>query len=214
MAGCGGGPPAPGPVGPGDAPPAPAPLVTPATAEFLLKQPDFTADMVGRFGGQVFTAKMARKGRSFRIETTNPTLVLVVRPQQPTVVLSPEKREYFELPAELPTGPVSSIVAAINTTEGLTVEQVGKDKVEGHDVTRYRLRKPSGDAIVYSADDMQGLVLRIQGLSGKDPFDVIMKNAKLGVTGELLDSKELAAYRRVAPPSKQEPAPPAPNPPE
>jgi hypothetical protein len=140
-------------------PPGTASTLTPGTPEYILaNQPDATGDIKAAAGLVNFNAKFWRKGGNARLEGDAGQLlanlqgkgriVVLARPNQPTLVVNVDQKRYYEAPVGSTENPADYIAFYVKNwrEKGWTVQEAGEDTVDGHPTTKYRIAPPGGSA--------------------------------------------------------------------
>lgn len=159
----------------------------PGTAEYVLThQPDYQADVTVKTGALTYTGKVGKSGENWRFETAIPVIgnsVTFVRAGQPVVVVLPEKKQYIEYPASQDGADLNPIASTIKglAQQGITFEKIGNEVVDGQPTTKWRGTKAgeTGEMIVYSADNLKGLIVRIDGKKENVIFNATWSNVQL-----------------------------------
>ena len=189
---------------------------TPLTMEQVLyHQPDFVADMTTSTHGFDVTQRVAVEGAWVRMDSNIPFLfpgakstVMLIMPGRPVRVAAPDRREYYEMPAE---GPYAAIQAAVSgrlvltlPDQGTKVKVVGTEVLDGHPTTKFFFEDRGGARRVrfWAAHDLRGLVIRTEvseRVGGRRSDHTIrLSKISLDVPDELFELP--ADYTRVAPP--------------
>jgi hypothetical protein len=168
-----------------------APALDPGSPQALIaNQPDYTAD-VTLATDVTFKGKVAKHGKDWRIELPLPwpgsatpvQSVMFIRSGQPTVMVFPDKKQYLELPVGQDAALANPIAAIIDRLQqqGTKFEAAGTETVDGHPTMKYRATKEgeTGEAIVYLAQDLRNMVIKIDGTKENKTGSITWSNIAL-----------------------------------
>jgi hypothetical protein len=167
----------------------------PGTAQYvLMHQPNYQADITIKTGNLTLTGKVAKVDENWRYESSVPAIgnsVTYVRAGKPIVVLLPDKKQYIEYPATqdgTDFNPIANTIRGL-TQQGITFEKSGAEVVDGHPTTKYRGTKAgeTGEMTIYSADDLQNLVIRIDGMKENVGFNATWSNISLNPPASVIE---------------------------
>ena len=179
----------------------------PGSAEYMLThQPDYQADITVKTGTLTYTGKVAKVGDAWRFETAIPAIgnsVTYVRSGQPAVVLLPDKKQYIEYPVTQDGADLNPIASTIKglTQQGITFEKIGNEVVDGQPTTKWRGTKAgeTGEMIIYSADSLKNLVVRIDGRKENVAFNATWSNVSLNPAAATVQPPAdlTSAYKKI-----------------
>lgn len=162
----------------------------PGTAQYVIaNQPDYQADVTAVTGPSRILAKVAKKGANWRTEMTLPPplgrQVYYIREGQPALMVLPERREYAEIGDGTDTSLLNPLASTLEGLQksGVKFERLGVETVDGHSATKYRGTKEGEDAemVVYTANDLKDLIIKIEARRENVPFTVTWTNIVLDV---------------------------------
>jgi hypothetical protein len=179
----------------------------PGTAQHVLtNQPNYQADITVTTGALTYPGKVAKVGDNWRFETAVPGIgnsVTFIRAGQPVIVLLPDKKQYIEYPASQDGADLNPIATTLKglQQQGITFEKAGAETVDGHPTTKFRGTKAgeTGEMMVYAADDLQNLVIRIDGRKENVVFNATWSNITLNPPASAVEPPaDLAtAYKKI-----------------
>jgi hypothetical protein len=177
----------------------------PGTPQYALThQPDFAATVKFETGAAKFDTKVVKKGDAWRIEQPTPglgTAVYHIRSGQPTLVLLPEKKQYFELGTAEETSLANPVAKTLEnlSSRGVKIDEVGKETVDGHPSTKYRANRPGEDAemFLYTADDLQNLLVRLEGRRENVAFRANWTDVTLNPPDSALQPPDLSSWTKI-----------------
>ena len=161
-----------------------APTFEPGTPQYIVThQPDYMADITLQGGKTKLEGKVAKLGENWRIESKLPPIgntITFIRPGQPTIMILEDKKQYIEYEDGADINPLTRTLQGLEQP-GVKFEMIGTELVDGHPTTKYRGTKEGedGEIVLYSAEDRQKLIIRIDGKKENVTFNATWSNVSL-----------------------------------
>lgn len=182
----------------------------PGSPQYMLaNQPDFAADIKFVTGPISYDGKVVKRGESWRVELPLPfpggqkvKTVTYIRANEPTLMVLPDRKQFVELPPADETSLVNPLKTTLRELEkrGVTIEQVGKETVDGHPATKYRATRQGEDAemFIWMADDLKNLVVKLEGRRENRNFGATWTNVSLDPpASEVSPPPDLPSYTQL-----------------
>lgn len=175
-------------------------------ARIISNQPDFMADYCIRWGKEIVTIGLAKRGKSFRREMmpgqnsmlspdekySKYKIITLELFEQPVLAIDPQERICAQMPATyfFPTPNIESFFqAALQQKDGLEVLEVTVANVDGFAAKKVRLRaRKNEEVIIYVARDLKDLIIRFEGVLDGVPLSISMSHISMEVPQDLFES--------------------------